>query len=195
MNALWKACALALVALLTGCVGVTTSFADITRHYRPTELGFDAGSDGTFRVVVIGNPFDVSKETFETAIVTEMTGSNLGGPRLAFSTAPDEADRRNHRVVLVFDPREKRSHLGLCAPDISAVATAPRANRSEVRVLAAFCQGETLITGVSGRASDVTGPDSPNFGFLVRQTTMSLFPPRNPELEEEHCPLLRFICI
>jgi hypothetical protein len=187
MNALCKAGALALVALLTGCAGVTTSFADITRHYRPSELGFNAGSDGTFRVVVIGNPFDVSKETFETAIVTEMTGSTLGGPRLAFSTAPDEADRRNHRVVLVFDPPEKRSYLGLCAPRVAAGAPAS-AGRGEVRVLAAFCQGETLITGVSGRARDVTGPRSPNFGFLVRQTTMSLFPSRNPELEENRCP-------
>ena len=194
MNALWKACALALVALLTGCDGVTTSFADITRHYRPTELGFDAGSDGTFRVVVIGNPFDVSKETFETAIVTEMTGSNFGGPRLAFSTAPDEADRRNHRVVLVFDPPENRSHLGLCAPGVAAGPPAST-GRSEVRVLAAFCQGETLITGLSGRARDVTSPDSPNFGFLVRQTTMSLFPSHNPELEENRCPLWPRICI
>ncbi len=122
MNALCKSCA--LVALLAGCAGVTTSFADITRQYRPAELGFDAGSDDTFRVVVIGNPFDVSKETFETAIVTEMTGSTLGGPRLAFSTAPDEADRRNHRVVLVFDPPEKGSYSGLSAPDISAAAAA-----------------------------------------------------------------------
>ncbi len=195
MNALWNACALALVALLAGCDGVTTSFADITRYYRPAELGLDAGGDGTFRVVVIGNPFDVSKETFETAIVAEMTGRNLGGPRLAFSTAPDEADRRNHRVVLVFDPREKRSHLGLCAPDISAVAAAPRADRSEMRVLAAFCQGETLITGLSGRARDVTSPDSPNFGFLVRQTTISLFPSHNPELEENRCPLWPLKCI
>ena len=36
MNAVWKACALALVPLLTGCDGVTTSFADITEDAKWT---------------------------------------------------------------------------------------------------------------------------------------------------------------
>lgn len=50
-----------------------------------------------------------------------------------------------------------------------------------IRVLAAFCDAATILVSVSGRIDDVTDLDDPGFAALVRQVTLDMLSPRQPE--------------
>ncbi len=45
----------------------------------------------------------------------------------------------------------------------------------------AFCAAGTRESSVTGRVSGVTDPDDAAFRGLIRQMTMQLFPPKNPD--------------
>ena len=46
---------------------------------------------------------------------------------------------------------------------------------------AALCGADSPLIGLTGRVTDVTGPDDPKFRRLIAQMTVNLLPPSNPD--------------
>jgi len=68
----------------------------------------------------------------------------------------------------------------ICAPN-GPVAGKPTTDGS-LRVTAAWCQSNFMISRVAGQSGGVTSLDSPKFRVLMARVTQSLFPPRDPNL-------------
>ncbi len=173
-------CKLLLVfALLsaTACStnNVVVSPTNFYGAYTPTALNY-AATRGGILTEVTGNPFDAPQEDLEQAITQAMTGSHFG-PRVAFITTPPEDFASPYRVVMVFDAAQNHTNLKLCRFDHGID---PQTGE-KVRVHAAFCANESPLTAVSGEVGDASGPGDPRFRQLIRQITVNLFPPFNPD--------------
>lgn len=143
--------------------------------YTPTVLN-SAATTGGMLVEVIGNPFDASKSDLERSITGAMAGSHFG-PHVDFVTTPPEGFSSPYRIVMVFDSAQGYTQIKLCGQTDSI---AP-GHAESVRVHTALCAADKPLTGLSGRVSDVTGPDDPKFQQLISQMTINLLPPFNPD--------------
>jgi hypothetical protein len=152
--------------------------------YTPTVLNYAATSGGIL-VEVVGNPFDAPKAELERATTDAMTGSHFG-PAVDFVTTKPEGFRSPYRIVLVFDPTQGYTPSKLCRQtqyiepgtgEIVKEYIEPGTGEI-VKVHAVLCAGERALTGVSGRAGELTGPDDPQFRKLISQITTNLLPPR-----------------
>jgi hypothetical protein len=143
--------------------------------YTPTILNY-AATRGGILVDVTGNPFDAPQEDLEQAITQSMTGSHFG-PRVGFLTTPPEDFVVPYRVVMVFDAAQNHTDLKLCRFDHGID---PQAGE-KVRVHAALCAKESPLTAVSGQVAEASGPGDPRFHQLIRQITVNLLPPFNPD--------------
>ncbi len=169
-------------ATLSACDASTIiSKVDHSHNYSPISLGRFHGGDNAMRVVGFGSPFGDPPAQVAAAVVAGMQGHN-GGPRVTFSTVPAPPPRPRWRVVMAINPTEINDTIKLCklseAP-ADAPLTAPSVG-GKVRILAAFCQGDYAASQATGRATNVSGLDSPNFDSLLAQLTRTLFPSRNP---------------
>ncbi len=143
--------------------------------YTPTVLNY-AATHGGILTEVTGNPFDAPQEDLEQAVTQSMTGSHFG-PRVAFVTTPPEEFSSPYRVVLVFDAAQNHTNLKLCRFDHGID---PQTGE-KVRVHAALCANESPLTAVSGEVGEASDPGDPRFHQLIRQITVNLFPPFNPD--------------
>lgn len=173
------------LVLLAGCAGAggRVHYAALDPSYRPTELGYAARS-GRIETRIAGNPFPVPQAAFERAVTEAMAGAHFG-PRVAFLSSP--AASHPYHVAMIFNGPAGASGAALCGMRHGAVPPAPEAGR--VRLLAAFCRGGTALTQLSAAAEDVRGLEDPAFRRLVRQATLRLFPPDNPERRGDACLL------
>ncbi len=143
--------------------------------YTPTVLNY-AATHGGILTEVTGNPFDAPQEDLEQAVTQSMTGSHFG-PRVAFVTTPPEEFSSPYRAVLVFDAAQHHPELKLCRFDHGIN---PQTG-DKVRVHAALCANESPLTAVSGEVGEASDPGDPRFRQLIRQITVNLFPPFNPD--------------
>lgn len=155
--------------------GVTLSPTSYYGSYTPSVLSYSATSGGML-VEVLGNPFDAPKGDLEEAITGAMTGSHFG-PHVDFVTVPGEDFRSPYRVVMVFDSTQGYSQYKLCA---QTETIEPGAGES-VTAHVALCAADKPLTGVTGWAGEVSGPDDPRFRHLIAQLTTNLLPPINPD--------------
>lgn len=198
MPALFRRCLLPAyaAAALAACDASTViSKVDIAHNYQPISLGRFHGGDNALRVVGYGSPFGDPPERVAAAVVAAMQGHN-GGPPVTFSTAPAPPPRPRWRVVMALNPTELRDTIKLCKiPE--TVAAAPKTARSQggnLRILAAYCQGDWAATQAVGRGRDIHSLDSPNFDALLAQLTRALFPARNPHDDRDSLRCRIFPC-
>ncbi len=178
MMAMVRKLLLALVLLsATACSTNTVVLSPTSFYaaYTPTVLNY-AATHGGILTEVTGNPFDAPQEDLEQAITQSMSGSHFG-PRVAFVTTPPEAFSSPYRVVLVFDAAQNHTDLKLCRFDHGI---APQTG-DKVRVHAALCANESPLTAVSGEVGEASDPGDPRFRQLIRQITVNLLPPFNPD--------------
>jgi hypothetical protein len=128
-------------------------------------------------VVGYGSPFGDPPAHVANTVVASMQGHN-GGARMTFTTAASPPPRPRWRVVMAINPTEIRDTIKLCK--LTETPTTARSEGGNVRILAAFCQGDYAASQATGRATGVTSLDSPNFDKLVAGLTRTLFPARNP---------------
>ncbi len=152
--------------------GVVLSPTSYDGVYTPTVLNYAATSGGIL-VEVVGNPFDAPKAELERATTDAMTGSHFG-PAVDFVTTKPEGFRSPYRIVLVFDPTQGYTPSKLCRQ----TQYIEPGTGEIVKAHAVLCAGERALTGVSGRAGELTGPDDPQFRQLISQITTNLLPPR-----------------
>ena len=110
-----------------------------------------------------------------------MTGTMFGshfGPDVRFNTARDPENTSPYRVVVMLNPGQGVTPTKLC--ENSQQPSAPASGT--IRVMLAFCAGHYRETSVRGRVAAVSDPNHAAFRGLIRQMTIELFPPKNPNL-------------
>ena len=188
------------LAACTNANGVRIGISDISQNYKPYELGIFSGGDRELRVDVINNPFpNVPQETFSAFVVDSMPGGALRYPvNFSLDPAVEYKPERQIRVVMVFDPPRSLPSIGLCRrDDLETAAVRPpdvAADPRRIRVLGAYCQGDTTVTRATGTALRGVDLASSSFDGLIAQMTLTMFPFDNPSLREERCPPLVVIC-
>ena len=166
------------VMALTACAGATTvSRENIAHSYLPEELYVVATGENELRTVIVGDPFDVPRDAFQSAVLAGLDGQNFG-PRLNLSTDPKREDSRKRQVVIAFNLTNIKQADALCA---GAAETAKVANtNSGLTVTGVYCAGDHYLTQATARSAAVSGPDSVQFRRLMTQLAIALFPDDNP---------------
>lgn len=168
----------AVALTITACSAATViTKVDISRNYQSLPLGRFHGGDNAMGVVGFGSPFGDPAAQVADTVVASMQGHN-GGARMTFTTATTPPPRPRWRVVMAINPTDIRDTIKLCK--LTETPTTARSVDGNVRILAAFCQGDYAASQATGRATGVTSLDSPNFDDLVARLTRTLFPTRNP---------------
>ncbi len=145
--------------------------------YDSSMLRYVAGK-GALYTQIVGNPFNAPKDKVESVVTGSMFGAHFG-PDVRFSTKRDPDNTSPYSVVLLFNPAPSVTAIQLCKNPDPQLATA---DSGLTRVMLAFCASGYRESSVTGRISGVTDPDDAAFRALIRQMTMQLFPPKNPDL-------------
>jgi len=150
--------------------------------YDPTDIGHVGGSQ--LLTQILGNPFGGPQQLFDTAVTNAMYGAHFGPPT-HFTTTPVGNFKRIFAVRLVFDATYPVTVNTICSiPPESPQRMGP--GDGTVRLSAAFCQSGDALTYLDAGGSGYSGPNDPRFVQLIKQVTMTLFPPQNPELRRGH---------
>ena len=96
---------------------------------------------------------------------------------------------------MALNPTDLRDSMKLCklAETPDAAPLTARAQGGQLRILAAYCQGDWAATQATAQGKDITSLDSPNFGLLLARLTLALFPSHNPH-DDRRRPCLIFPC-
>ncbi len=172
---------LALTAL-GGCsrTGVI-DYVHLEPGYRPQQFAYAAGGRD-LEADIQGNPFAMPKEEFDSAVTGAMRGAHFGQPT-NFTTTPDYSAREGYRVRLLFNGPGASSGRIVCAGGAAVVGPSPESGN--VRLLAAFCNGEYPLSYLSAHVSGIEDAHDPAFRDFMRQVTTNLFPPQNRQ-EQDH---------
>jgi hypothetical protein len=162
-----------LLSLLTGCGGVSQSYA-VYPHYVGSAATY-AAADRDLKLVVIGNPTALPRERFEAAVAAAMQGQN-GQRGTRFTTSPGESWRKDYRVVVAFGAPVAATGPTYCryAPPPEPVMAGP-----PIRIVFAFCDGERLMSEVLAFVPSLDRPG--DLERLMAQTVYALMPPLSPD--------------
>lgn len=137
---------------------------------------YDVGSlsyvaDRGLLAEIVGNPFKTDKQGLD-AVVSEVLSSHHFGPVFPVVTEPSPDFRSPYRVVMVFNPAPAAGRATLCERVPESLPPG-----DVVRVAAAFCASDKLLTSLKGSISGASGPDDPRFRRLIGLVSLELFPP------------------
>ena len=159
--------------------------------YSPPEF-YQASRDRDFRVDIQGDPFGIDQQRFDRTVTDAMQGRQFG-PATHFTTTPGPSAFGGHRVVMVFNPATPFPNDLLCTGQ--RFPTRPDSAATGIMVQAAYCAGGTIVNGIgrgggpatslTGYLDRVEGQDDPAFAGLIGHLTTSLFPPHNPERDND----------
>jgi hypothetical protein len=171
-------CALLVATILTGCAEHTLLYDEIVRsRYSPTEFGWAAGRKD-LRTVIHGDPFNMGQQRFDAATIATLNRYQPMPQPTTFTAEPGENANPHYRVVLVFnDPNIVTFRL--CREPLTT-ATQKAEDDGVLYVAAAFCLNQGELTAVKGKVGNVAGVDDPKFGDLLGQIVLALFPPFDP---------------
>lgn len=181
-----RICIAALALLLAACENpVIVSNVDISSNYLPEELRRYGGGGNALRVVVVGDPFGEGAVITAASAVAAMQGQNIGPPVL-FALEPKQEAQPPSRVVLFFNARRLVGGETLCDP--REPITTQQGRDGAVRVSAAWCQSNYVLSRADARVEKADGPASEPFRALIGQLTVALFPPNNPHTQMRRLP-------
>lgn len=181
-----KLCHLALGLLLAGCSasGGVITYTEMDTGYSPQEFAY-AGGPGELWTEVMGNPFTAPKPELDQAVTATMYAAHFG-PATRFTTTPGPKALRTYRVQLMFNGPETNA-MAACGP----VAPIPAIYRGgNVLLFAAFCRDDRALTFLRAAGDKFAGPEDPRFVAFIREITIRLFPPQNPDMHDQlhdHC--------
>jgi hypothetical protein len=124
------------------------------------------------------------QEEFAAAVTDAMQRAHFG-PATNFTTTPGETARLNYRVRLLFNGPMASTGAAVCAGDPAIVGPSPETG--DVRLLAAFCNGERPMTYLSAHVGGIQDAHEPAFRDFMRQVTINLFPPQNRVEQDRNC--------
>jgi hypothetical protein len=172
--------------LIVGCAGQPVLYNHfINSGYSPTEFGVGAGRKD-LRTVLSGDPFGVGEAEFAAATIALLNRHQPFLQPTHFTTTPGENASPRHRMVMIFD-QPRIPVFKLCRarlPDHPARPAEPAPQRT-LHVSAAFCLHGGELTTVQGKIEGVEGLDDPKFDRLLGQIVLALFPPVDPNDDDE----------
>lgn len=129
-----------------------------------------ASNTGPLLVEVHGDPFGVGDATFR-GLVAEAMDRQVHGRVVPFTAVPAEAPRPQFRVTIAFMAPPTLSTADLCAGRITTGT--PGSDR--ITMAAAFCDGQQVLSSVSGWVDGAEGPRDKRFRQLLAQVVRALF--------------------
>ena len=136
-------------------------------------------SRGPLPVEVYGNPFALSPDQFARDVVDAMEGHDARD-RFDFEPAGTVEPNGVYRAVLTFTDSSSGGPGTVCEPAVRRGSPpqggVDRPSPLGTAVIAAFCEGESVVGVVSGSRADVTGTQTPEFQDLMALVTRQLFP-------------------
>lgn len=169
--------AIAAVTLAACAGGVTVSRENVAQGYLPEELYIVGTGANELKTVIVGDPFGLPKDKFESAVLASLEGRNFG-PRLNLSTDPKTEDVRKRHVVLAFNPTNIGQADDLCSGTADTAKVADTGG--SLTVTAVYCSTDHYLTQATAQSAGVTGTDSEQFRQLMTQLAIALFPDENP---------------
>lgn len=152
--------------------GTPRTVASQSPIYRPDEVARVSAEQGCL-VVVRGDPF-AAGAAFVHAVTDAMQGRNWG-PAVRFTTRASETADPRYRVVMLFNgPTVTADEL--CRRPDSYSSVEPPGPDGRIRVIAAWCRDDVVLSEVEGWVTGARGPTDSPFVRLVGQTTRELFP-------------------
>jgi hypothetical protein len=180
----WRAAVFALILILQGCVGDrVVTYYPWYPHYSYADFVY-AGADRDMTVVVIGNPLKVEKPAFDRLVTDAMQGITPG-PRTHYTTTPSADARPEYRIMMMFNSPINLPVDALCG---ERAKLRPEVGKKPIRLSAAFCHQDMVLSRISGRVLDLDGPDDRRLRDLVYHILSGLVPFRNPDLYDLHRP-------
>jgi len=170
-------------AVLSGCVGTPRTYGETIRSiYSPTEFGRGAGGRDLW-TQFRGDPFGLGDEAFQAGMIDLLAYHPPKPQPTNFTTDPDENADTNFRVVFVFDPPVSFLNSHLCRLPLRL----PKGDGSNrpLKVAAAFCRNQGLMTAVRGSLDLAADLDDPAFDGLIGQMVDALFPNFNPSQDDD----------
>ncbi|MEM7168868.1 MAG: hypothetical protein AAF530_01765 [Pseudomonadota bacterium] len=158
---------------LAGCIGPVNSYAPYqASNYRPVFLGYAAKKGGIY-TNVSDAPFP-SETTARDQVITRTLEESHFGPPVSFYVDPALQQGSPYRVELAFNPAINASADKLCQS-----SEVPRSDYpDQIRVMAAFCNSDYLLTSTVAWIPRVDNPADPTFTQLMRQVGVQIFPPQ-----------------
>ena len=168
-----------LLAGLAACAGVAPSGVIAQRgqwdFYTPNYVHYTT-APGEVNTVIFGTPFGMDQSQFERRVTDLMYRRPFWSTPAKYVTGPSEKARSAMYVVLVFNPPLSYDGHDACAKKDQGGSPIS----GEVRLVAAYCSTVHMLSEVTARATDVSGPNDRRFEQLIHQTMIQLFPTRPP---------------
>ena len=163
-------------AAVSACAGGTVTYGVYHGNFDPSMLNYAAGKGGIYTELV-GNPFDAPGTEVAEVVTSTMFSSHFGA-QVDFLTERPADSTSPYMVKMLFNPAPGVSAANLCEDSNQPSQAVP----GKLRVMAAFCASGYRETSVVGAIHGTTSPDDPAFRQLIRQLTVQLFPPNNPDV-------------
>lgn len=172
MRSVYLLILLTILPALAGCARtVIVSEPVFGQNYTVDDFDY-ASRNGDLITRVGADPFGGPQDDFAYRVTNHMYGANVGGD-VRFTPLSRGRGGRRYLVVMRFNPPIGADEADFCFPN-RKVPTLPLGRT--LRLAAAFCYKNTLLSTATGRVSHVRDGQSPLFRKLVRQVTLSLFP-------------------
>lgn len=159
-----------LAGLTAACEDGPATMAGTWRSPAAWSTMVYAAADGPILVQIHGKPFANAPDL--PGQVAEALSRQVIGRVVLFTPDRAAAPQPDIRLVLAFNPPQNLDSKALCGADPIPTAAEPR---DKVTVLAAFCQGGTLLASASGWVAKVDGPADGRFRQMLAQLARELF--------------------
>ena len=165
------------VVLLSGCaagVGDLQTVSKADRRLAPTFFQ-SAAATGETRTEIVGNPFQVPKETLDQIVLDAMQRASVS-PQTRFTTQPAGNVPKGLRIAVVLDPPTSFNADAYCRD--GADVTASDSGQGRLRSHTVFCAGERSVSEVYATITRPASPDTPAFRSMIRKSVFLLIPSR-----------------
>jgi hypothetical protein len=181
--------ALAACAPGGGSGGAVTTKIDYSTLYKPSLFQW-VGDGRDVPVVIYGNPTPEPPDIWNRAVTDAMNRSTW--MRSAnFTTTPNETQRGNFFVVLIFGATSTMGSAAACQGAIDPTALGPVDGRTAI--LGAFCNNARWVTTARVTVNAITSSSAPQLQTGMNQMMIRLLPrydPNRPDARGQ--PLLTY---
>lgn len=169
--------ALLALAVAAPAYAYTVKSAQIIGSYTPEDAGYGANRGRDLPAIILGNPFPVPPAVTANAVAQGMRNGRAG-PGMSVQAAAVAPQR----VIWQLDGGT-RTGADICDRR-NPLPAYPGA--SSVQVVVTYCRGDSAMTQVHGSIDGITDPNDPEFVNFIRQMTVNLFPPFNPDFRGDN---------
>jgi hypothetical protein len=141
----------------------------------------DVAERGGMPLVLRGDPFPGNNASFTREVAGALTESHFG-PDFTVFADPAEAPDGSAKTVLVVNADRRVNSGTVCGTETSGN---PVGSDGALEFTIAFCSANQRLSSMRGRLANLAGPKDPRIADLFRQVGIQLYPPRNPDRNDQ----------